>query len=611
MPISTTSKPYTGANSKQENGGFMFFPQRSGATESGKFLVGSQPVIVTAAGLVTDDVIAVQVTPDQGATWQDWYLHDYPVQLSLRNVLICITVPGVYRLRKVLGGATAVVTGMPGTLTHEPQLPLVSDTVIITGPTGTTGATGATQFVTGPTGPQGPIGATGTAGSASATGATGPTGATGTTGPGVGATGPTGPTGSGVANCYNVLDYGAVGNGVTDDTVAVQAAIAACAAAGGGVVCFPVRRYFFAGVLTLPHNVSLSGEFNGPQYTTVNPATTTVGPTLMVTNTSSVFITQVAPGVGSNAIMNLAFVWPNQVSPNSPPPTVYPYAIQLSQGGTTIYGCTFVNAYNGIYIHNGMCKIDNCVIGAMNIGIRIDRAVDWTTLTRVVWVPAFDYVQGIAYPSNMDNYMLTSGSTALLVQRVDELFMSNIGIFGQYEYGIKMVDSPTESPACGYGSGSNIDIDSTGTGIYCQSTRIAADGFKLNNVTLGNTGVACIEMVAGGSEPPHLVINGGQFRGDVGTVYYTLNAGILNVLNMWQGDLPPRGLANPVMPASTVPVTNIYPFRVQIFINGGTVSDVGLNGVSTGGVRGVVVLNSGQTVSITYSAAPTWAWFTA
>ncbi len=42
---------------------------------------------------------------------------------------------------------------------------------------------------------------------------------------------------------YNVLDYNAEGDGITDDTVAIQAAIDAAGAAGGGTVYFPAGRY--------------------------------------------------------------------------------------------------------------------------------------------------------------------------------------------------------------------------------------------------------------------------------------------------------------------------------------------------------------------------------
>lgn len=45
---------------------------------------------------------------------------------------------------------------------------------------------------------------------------------------------------------YNVLDHGAIGNGATDDTVAIQAAINACGAAGGGIVYMPRGTYRLA-----------------------------------------------------------------------------------------------------------------------------------------------------------------------------------------------------------------------------------------------------------------------------------------------------------------------------------------------------------------------------
>ena len=48
---------------------------------------------------------------------------------------------------------------------------------------------------------------------------------------------------TGGADWFDVKAYGAVGNGSTDDTAAVQAAISAAAAAGGGTVYFPTGKY--------------------------------------------------------------------------------------------------------------------------------------------------------------------------------------------------------------------------------------------------------------------------------------------------------------------------------------------------------------------------------
>ena len=53
---------------------------------------------------------------------------------------------------------------------------------------------------------------------------------------------------------FNVKAYGAVGDGVTDDTAAVNAAFAAAYAAGGGVVYFPAGTYLIAGSLTIPND---------------------------------------------------------------------------------------------------------------------------------------------------------------------------------------------------------------------------------------------------------------------------------------------------------------------------------------------------------------------
>jgi hypothetical protein len=60
---------------------------------------------------------------------------------------------------------------------------------------------------------------------------------------------------------YNVMDYGATGLGVADDTIAVQAAITASATDGfiGAVVYFPKGRYLISATLWVPSNTAITG----------------------------------------------------------------------------------------------------------------------------------------------------------------------------------------------------------------------------------------------------------------------------------------------------------------------------------------------------------------
>jgi hypothetical protein len=59
---------------------------------------------------------------------------------------------------------------------------------------------------------------------------------------------------------YNVLDYGAVGDNETNDAPAIQQAIDACTAAGGGRVLVPAGRTYLCGQITLKANVDFHVE---------------------------------------------------------------------------------------------------------------------------------------------------------------------------------------------------------------------------------------------------------------------------------------------------------------------------------------------------------------
>ena len=76
------------------------------------------------------------------------------------------------------------------------------------------------------------------------------------------------------ANTYNVkTTYGALGNGMADDTAAIRAALAAALAAGGGVVYFPNGHYLVSGVLFVnSSNTVLRGESqSGTEIVFTNP----------------------------------------------------------------------------------------------------------------------------------------------------------------------------------------------------------------------------------------------------------------------------------------------------------------------------------------------------
>ena len=63
-------------------------------------------------------------------------------------------------------------------------------------------------------------------------------------------------------NVYNILDYGATGDGTTDDAPALQRAIDACSKAGGGTVLVPAGHTFLCSPFRLASYVDLHLEPN-------------------------------------------------------------------------------------------------------------------------------------------------------------------------------------------------------------------------------------------------------------------------------------------------------------------------------------------------------------
>ena len=89
---------------------------------------------------------------------------------------------------------------------------------------------------------------------------------------------------AGLAGVYfNVIEYGATGDGSTDDAASIQKAVNA-AAVDGGVVFFPAGTYMVSSRIAVPYNVSLKGA--GPNASKIQ-ITTNGQPAVYIVNGST------------------------------------------------------------------------------------------------------------------------------------------------------------------------------------------------------------------------------------------------------------------------------------------------------------------------------------
>ena len=160
------------------------------------------------------------------------------------------------------------------------------------------------------------------------------------------------PAASSDPDFFSVLDFGAKGDGQTDDTAAFQKALDAASQHGGGVVYAPRGNYFFAGHLDVPRAVTLKGVWESvPAHVGLRDRggakPTDDGTTFLVTEgEGSEDGTPFINLHDNSTLKGVVLYYPNQNPDAEPKP--YPWAIAMRGKNPAVLAVELLNPYNGI-----------------------------------------------------------------------------------------------------------------------------------------------------------------------------------------------------------------------------------------------------------------------
>lgn len=238
---------------------------------------------------------------------------------------------------------------------------------------------------------------------------------------------------------------GVAGDGRTDDTAAIQAALDAAAKTGGAVE-LPPGKYLIEGALRVPEGVALTGSWQAPHHGAIEK-----GSTLLLTGGSG--DENAPPAITleqSAALRGFTLVWPEQKWPDIVP---YPWAIQGVGMHNTVENVTFVNAYNGIRIGavggselHLLRNIFGCVLRR---GIFIDSTTDVGRIENVHFNPHYwprsghpTGPQGEENPDMAVARYMADHLEAFIFGRSDWQYVSNTFVFGA-KVGYLFMETPS------------------------------------------------------------------------------------------------------------------------------------------------------------------------
>lgn len=378
----------------------------------------------------------------------------------------------------------------------------------------------------------------------------------------------------GITDWVNVRQVGAKGDGITDDTAAFQAAVNR--APTGSVVYLPAGSYLLSSTVTVPPQVSLLGS----------------GPGTVISYTGSgACLSQ----HGSNASFTPTFRTNGFLRD---------FTIDGSNAAAGAIGLDIGDGW-GINVDITIRHFN----GAGSIGLYLVNRSIWSEkcrfvasvqdCTNLVVVDVQGGLPSHVYSDYQFYLFANANQNGIVLNNGAELSSSTIFVRGNFQTSNSALTN----------SALSIANDGSTAHIHYSLIHFAVenDGGLTNSpqpIIIGANGYLqeCTGLLSflstGGTNWAASTLNGGwNFKG------------LIN------GDATLRAVTTPAVPASGTVLTN-NGNDAFVSIRGGTVTDISLGqgGVattSTGQTGGMFFLGTNQSIKLTYSAAPTWTWFTA
>ena len=264
-----------------------------------------------------------------------------------------------------------------------------------------------------------------------------------------------------VAEEVSVSEFGAVGDGVTDETAAIRKAIKA--AGTGGTVKFPPGRYLISGTLEI-EGVALVGSIAGGF-----PADWDVMPCIIVTHTGG-------PAIRCGHAASVHGLVLRYEGVNWEAPVKYPPTILLSGVGISISNVKTWGAYDAIIADGrsniGRVNLENLFLAeVVNTGVFLTQAYDIPTMRNV---EVF-----------CTNKRFLNQGVGFKLGRLDEFHASNCFVIGA-QIGFQFIEHESAiGKGSTYGGLSNCSTDFCGFGYVVESgARLrVTNGSYLNHAT--------------------------------------------------------------------------------------------------------------------------------